>query len=242
MRKARIVVLAALFAAAPLAAPAQDVERATPPSVADLRAIVERMRTETYEPGERVADWNRGGANPDADLRRAGADSHYYLIHRSHGDAVAILTSRPITAFAPAGWRVIDTYGLSASPVTNAFVQFEAFSDRYVIAVRAGSTRRGDVDCVDAVANATLYERPGAAANTDDDSVPLFFRLVLLAGEGQTVCTRYEGDARAGYRSRAFLPDGHRLPKLDDAEERTTIIPAGAVERLVVHRQGTTTS
>jgi hypothetical protein len=229
--------LAALFASVPASpAAAQDVERATPPSVADMRVIVERMRAEMYAPGERVANWDRGGADPDAALRAAGADSHFYRLHRAHGEAVVMLTDRPIASFVPAGWRVVDTYGASATRVANPFVQFEAFSDRYVIAIRAGSARRGDADCVDAVANATLYERPGAAAIAADDNIPLFFRLVLLAGEGQTVCTRYEGSARAGWRGRAFLPDGRRLPQLDDAEERITIVPRAPIEGLITYR------
>jgi hypothetical protein len=111
-----------------------------------------------------------------------------------------------------------------------------------VIAVRAGTARRGDVDCIDGVANATLYERPGAAAIPADDGIPLLFRLVLLAGEGQTVCTRYEGDARAGWRGRDFLPDGRRLPALDSPGEVMTIIPAGPIDRLIAYRGPATPS
>ena len=34
-------------------------------------------------PGERVEGWDRGGADPDAELRALGADRHYFL---SRGD------------------------------------------------------------------------------------------------------------------------------------------------------------
>ena len=30
-------------------------------------------------PGERVEGWDRGGADPDAELRALGADRHYFL-------------------------------------------------------------------------------------------------------------------------------------------------------------------
>lgn len=235
MRKT-LAFLAAVFLGTAAASPAGAQETTGFHSVEELQRLVTRMRTELFAPGATVAGWNRGGADPDAELRRAGPDRFYYLLRQTSGEAVAILTDRPLSSFVPEGWRVVDTYGDSSARVRNPVVQFEAMSDRYVIGLRAGSARRGDVDCVDAIANATLYERPGATRRDEDETIPLYFRLILLAGEGQTICTRYEGNRQAGWRGRAFLPDGRSLPQLDDAEERITIVPAGPIDRLVTYR------
>jgi hypothetical protein len=66
--------------------------------------------------------------------------------------------------------------------------------------------------------------------------MPLFFRLGLLAGEGQTVCTRYEGSRATGWRALNFTAEGRRLAALDDDFERLTIVPAAPLERLLVFR------
>lgn len=217
-------------------APAQDAPT-TPANPADLitemRAMVERMRGEMFQPGERVAGWDVGGADPDADLRAAGADSHAYHVNYSGGPAVIFLTRQPISAFAPSDWRVADTYGRSAAPLANPFIQFNRMSARYVMAVRANSTRRGGVDCMDPVNNAVLYEIVDAPAGEDDDTIPLFFRISLLAGEDQMVCSRYEGSREAGYSGRSFLPDGRALPQLDDSQARIRIVPVAPVDELL---------
>jgi len=228
-----LIIAALLLLAAPVAAPAQTDPSNPEAGFADLQALVERMRSHYYTPGEHVPGWDQGGANPDADLRAAGADSHYFGVANSIGRSVAILTARPLTAFAPAAWRVIDTYGSSATRLDNPSISFEMLSHRYAVGLRANSRRRGDVDCNDPITNATLYEIPGAAAREGDDMVPVLFRVVLLAADGQIVCSRAEGNARTGYRTRAFTPEGQRLPQLDEGGDLITIIPAGPIERLV---------
>jgi hypothetical protein len=234
MRKAvRLLIAGALLAVPPLFAAQPRSEWDL--SVADLQQMVERLRGEMYQPGERVPGWDQGGANPDADLRAAGADRHYFRLRRPSAEGVVILTERPIASFAPESWRVADTYGSAAAEVDNPFVQFEALSPRYVVALRAGSERRRDTDCVASIANATLYERSDVAAGEEDATIPMMFRLLLLAAENQIVCTRYQGNARDGYRGLAFLPDGRSLPRLNESEEQITIIPAGPIERLVTY-------
>lgn len=235
MRKT-LAFFAALFLGSAVTSLAGAQETTGFQSLEEMQRLVTQMRTELFAPGALVPGWNRGGADPDAELRRAGPDRFYYLVQQSGGDAVAILTDRPLASFAPEGWRVVDTYGDSTTRLDNPVVQFEAMSDRYVIGLRADSTRLGDADCVEAIANATLYERPDAPRRDEDDTIPLYFRLVLLAGEGQTVCTRYDGSREAGWRGRAFLPDGRSLPQLDDAEDRLTIVPAAPVDRLITYR------
>jgi hypothetical protein len=233
MRKPRYLIALALALASP-PAPAQEVTGFL--TVEQMQEAVARMREQLFAPGDAVPGWNRGGADPDAVLRAAGADRFYYLIHGAGGDSVAILTDRPMASLVPAGWRVVDTYGDSSVRVDNPVIQFEPLSDRYVMAVRAGSERRGGVDCIPGIANATLYERPGRAASPEDHSLPLLFRLGLLALENQIVCTRYEGDRTAGWRGRNFTPDGRRLPALDDEYERITLVPAAPVDSLIVYR------
>jgi hypothetical protein len=204
-------------------------------TVPQLQQIVDNVREEVLRPGDRVPGWDRGGANPDAELRAAGADSHWYRIRGSDGDAVGILDGRSIASLAPQPWRVVDTYGSAATEVDNPLVQFQALSPRYVVALRAGSERRRDADCISEIANATLYERPNVPPSEADDSVRLFFRVMLLVVEGQTLCTRYQSDGEGGYLSLSFLPDGRALPTLNEHPNHLTIIPAGSVEQLVTY-------
>ena len=222
-------LIAALFL---LAAPAAAQETTGFPSLEDMQRMVTQMRERMFAPGAAVPGWNRGGANPDAELQRAGADRFYYRLRKTGGDSVVILTARPLASFVPQGWRVVDTYGDSSQGAENPVVQFEAMSERYVIGLRAGSVRRDDVDCISGITNATLYERPGATSTDDDEILPLLFRLSLLASEGQTVCTRYEGNREAGWRGRAFTSDGHALPEIDE-DELITIVPAAPIDRLI---------
>ncbi len=235
MRKTLVLIAASLLAVA--AAPAASQEVTGFMTLEQMQEAVARLRDQLFTPGDAMPGWNRGGADPDAVLRAAGADRFYYLIHGSGGDAVAILTDRPLASFVPADWRVVDTYGDSAARAGNPVVQFEPLSDRYVMAVRASTERRGDVDCVTGIASAILYERPGRPAAPDDDAVPLLFRLGLLAIEDQIVCTRYEGDRSAGWRGRNFTREGRRLAALDDEHERITIVPAAPLDRLIVYRR-----
>jgi hypothetical protein len=240
MRRLLTLTLSTLvLAAAPVAAqdrPATPAPADPAAALAQLREAVRQLRAELFTPGELVAGWDRGGANPDAELRALGADTHYYRIVKPHSVAIVILTARPIAAFAPSGWRVADTYGSPVDHAENPVVQFETMSARYVVGLRAGSARRNDADCSDGIVNAVLYERPGAAASADDANVPIFFRLVLLATENQIVCTRYDGNRAAGWREHAFLPDGHRLPRMETEQNLITIVPAAPVEGLLQPR------
>ena len=233
MRRILSLLLASLLMVAPVAAPAQPDSGNPEGGFADLQAMVTQLRTLYYTPGEFVPGWDRGGADPDAALRAAGADSHYFAVDGDSGRSIGILTDRPLTAFAPAGWRVVDTFGAAATRLDNPSLLFQQLSNRYAVGIRANGRRVRDADCVDPVANATLYEIPGAPPSEGDDMIPVLFRVIILAGEGQVVCGRSEGDARNGWRIRSFTQDGHRLPELDEEAERLIIVPAAPIERLV---------
>jgi hypothetical protein len=239
MRKALSLLLASLLLlAAPAAASAQIDQTNPEGGFADLQAMVTQLRESLYRQGEQVAGWDQGGADPDRALRAAGADNHYFAIDGSHGRSIGILSTRPLTAFAPAGWRVIDTYGSSADRLDNPSLLFEMLSNRYAVGVRANGRRVRDVDCMAPIANATLYEIDGGAADPTDAMIPVLFRVMLLAQDGQTVCSRAEGDAQRGWRLRTFTSEGRRLPELEE-DELITIIPAGPVERIVTYRPTT---
>lgn len=233
MRAILSLLLPLALLAAPAAAPAQPDPGNPEAAFADLQAMVDQMRTHYYTPGEHVPGWDRGGADPDADLRAAGAETHYFGIADGSGRSVGILTGRPLSAFAPAGWRVVDTYGSSATRLDNPSITFEMLSHRYAVGLRANGRRAGDADCTDPIANATLYEIPGAPARQGDDMIPILFRVALLAADGQILCSRSEGDARTGYRTRSFTPDGRRLPALDEADELIRIVPAAPIDQLI---------
>ncbi len=131
---------------------------------------------------------------------------------------------------------MVDSYGSSATPLASPQVDFAALSPRYVVAIRAQFERRGGVDCSEGITNALLYEVPDAPAREDDAIVPLLFRALILALEGQEICVRSDGDSARGYRSRVFLPDGRLLPEMTD-DDVATIVPAAPIDRLVVWRQ-----
>ncbi len=226
---------AALLALAPPAfaqLPAPEPQDDAQQLLAALREMVASTRAEMFAPGPEVPGWNEGGEDPDAALRRAGADDHVFLITSPDGPAVVMLTRRPVSDFAPADWTIVDSYGSSATTLANPFVQFISLTSHYVIGLRASSRREASVDCADPVANAILYEVPGAPVSSRDDDMPIWFRIALLAAEEQVVCSRYER-AGDGWTSRAFLPDGRSLPGLDDEGERISIVPAGPVDELL---------
>ena len=236
---------ASMIAAAALALPAAGAAQLPPtpaPETAPvgeeeamleaLREAVASMRRHMFAPGPAVEGWDQGGADPDSELRAAGAERHFFRLSSDDGPSVVMLTRRPIADFAPAEWRIVDSYGSSRTELANPFVQFTSLTPRYVIGVRANSRRVASVDCSDAPENAILYEVPGAPGSADDEQIPFFFRIALLAGEGQVVCSRYEREAE-GYRVRAFLPDGRSLPQLDDESERLTIVPAAPLDMLL---------
>ncbi|HEX8644683.1 MAG TPA: hypothetical protein VF702_12305 [Allosphingosinicella sp.] len=197
-----------------------------------LRTAVAEARDEMYAPGPRVDGWDRGGGDPDSQVRTAGADSHWLLQTGDEGSSVVMLTRRPIADFAPRGWRIADSYGSADAPVANPFVQFVALTPRYMIASRANTRRVATADCSDPVTHAILYEVPGAPDSPEDEDMPFLFRIFLLASEDQVVCTRYETEGSV-WRPRAFLPDGRSLPQLDEPSERVRVVPAAPLETLL---------
>src|ERR1700741_4029075 len=141
MRLILSLSLALLLLGLPAAAPAQTDQTNPEGGFADLQAMVAQMRSSLYAPGEQVPGWDRGGADPDAALRAAGADSHYFAVEGGSGRSVGILTSRPLTAFAPAAWRGIDTYGSPTTRLDNPSLLFEMLSHRYAVGLRANGRR-----------------------------------------------------------------------------------------------------
>lgn len=238
MRSIPILALTALLLAPPAATAAQPAEQ--PPAseeqmLAELRTAVAAMRDEMFRPGPLVPGWNAGGADPDSELRAAGADRHVFLL-RTSGEppSVIVLTNRGIRDFAPAEWQVVDSYGSATEAVETPTVQFSRLSPRYVIGTRAGGFRRDTIDCSAGIAHALLYELPGETMTEDDEMALLMFRLALLAREDVTTCTRWEGNRAAGWTGQPLLPDGRSLPGLQgQGEERLTIVPIAPLAELM---------
>lgn len=244
-RFSTLILSAAMVAGAPSAAPAKPTtEQAEPAEPAEpageeemfnqLRAAIAAMRAEIYRPGPTIPGWNVGGADPDSELNAAGADRHYFLL-RAAGEppAVIILTDRRIADFVPAEWRLVDSYGSALDSVERPFLQYSRISPRYVVGTRANGFRRDNVDCSDRIANAHLYELPGETMTEEDESAMLLFRMSLLALEGLTTCTRYEGNRATGWSTRPLLPDGRSLPALEDPPERLEIVAAAPLAELM---------
>ena len=78
MSKTLALIAAAFLGAA--AAPAASQEVTGFMTVEQMQEAVARLREQVFTPGDAVPGWNRGGADPDAVLRAAGADRFYYLI------------------------------------------------------------------------------------------------------------------------------------------------------------------
>lgn len=238
-----LIAAASLLALAPPAAAVQPelfepeasmAELSEREVMAQLQRAVEALREELFRPGERVEGWDRDGSDPDAELLAAGAERNYYLISSDEGPSVMILTARRIADFVPASWRVVDSYGSPVDAVDRPYLQFSWISPRYVVATRSNSFRRGGADCTDRTSHAFLYEVPGGEMTEQDEAAPMLFRLGMLALEGQAVCTRYDGSRAAGWRMRAFRPDGTALPTLERENELLTIVPAAPLDRLLV--------
>lgn len=238
MRPFPILLFVAVLTGLPAAAPAKPTTEAAEPSddeiLAQLQAAVAGLREELYRPGPPIPGWNVGGADPDSELIAAGADRHFFLLRTDDGEtSVVILSDRRLADFAPGAWRVVDSYGAATDAVARPFLQFSPLSPRYVIGTRANGFRRDTIDCSDRIAHALLYELPGDAMTEEDEMAPMMFRLGLLAMEGKTTCTRYEGSRADGWSARPLLPDGRSLPALGESAERLTIVPAAPIDQLM---------
>ena len=223
----------ALAWAAPAASQVSGEQDLQIAGVEALQRAVDELRANLLRTGERVEGWDRGGVDPDAELRARGSDRFYFLSRDSEGTSVAIITTRPVADFVPAAWRVVDSYGAPNAPLPSPQLDFVALSHRYVMAIRMQFDRRRDVNCTPGVGGAFLYEVPDAPVGPNDSTIPIMFRLILLALEGQELCVRTDGDPLTGYRSRVFTPDGVELPELSDPQGVTIIVPAAPIEELI---------
>lgn len=235
MRPSTILLLSACLATAAAAKPTTEAPEpaAEEQALAELRAAVAAMREEMFRPGPLIPGWNAGGADPDSELIAAGADRHYFLLSGDGSKTVMILTARAIADFAPPDWRVVDSYGAATDAVERPTIKFTAISPRYVVAARSSGFRRDNIDCSDRVAHALLFELPGETLSEEDEMAPLMFRLMLLAGEGVTTCTRWQGSRAAGWTPQQMLPDGRSLPAFAEPGERLTIVPAAPIDELM---------
>lgn len=223
----------ALALAVPAAAQVGGEQDLQVAGVEALRQAVEELRANMFRRGRRVEGWDVGGVDPDADLRARGPERFYFLNRDSAGTSVGILTRRPPADFAPAGWRVVDSYGSMTEALPDPQLDFVPFSDRYVVALRSQFHRRRDVNCSTGISGALLYEVPDARSGPGDETVPIMFRLMMLAVEDQEVCVRTDGDGRTGYRSSLFTADGFELPELNDPLGLSYIVPAAPIDQLI---------
>ena len=216
-----------------IAIPAAAAQPTDPRSDAAYRELVGKIRAGMFRAGKRVAGWDRGGENPDAELRAAGSDLFYYQMDKAGGvHEVALLTDRPIARVAPDHWRAIASYGSPTARAENAVVQFAPFGPHHIIALRAGTWRRRDVDCIKGIAHAVLFAKPSAPAQPAESPPPEFTLKVLFdAAAGQTVCSRYDGSRKSGWEVRHFLPDGRQI--VEKQLSRMRIVPAAPLDTLI---------
>ena len=125
---------------------------------------IRALRQAMFPPGERVENWDVGGADLEGAVRAMGPDK-FYMLETDAKDGstlLSIMTARPIADFAPASWRIAKSYGSQESRLENPVITFGYLSPRYVLAGRANSRRSRDVICSDTIGHAILYEVPDA--------------------------------------------------------------------------------
>ena len=232
-----LLAAALLLCAAPAAAvptQPQTAEQPAPSPEAQLRSVIDEVRSTLLRPGEVVAGWNVGGADPDAALRAKGADSHYFLIDDGASREVSILSDKRIDSFAPRDWRPVDSYGSAIAFAEKPSLAFAALSSRYKVGVRGDGYRADNIDCSKKVTHAILYEDADAPEDgTDLQTAIGLFRVTLMAMDGQEICSRAEGDAEAGWTVRYMLRDGRDLPEFNKEQTRMTIVPAAPLDTLI---------
>ena len=236
-------LVAAAMLAAPLAAASADVPTkldetaATEGSNRELEDAVRAIREAMFPAGERVENWDVGGADVEGVIRAMGAEKYYALeTDTSAGSStLVILTDRPIAYFAPAAWRVAATHGAADTELANPSLGFGYLTSRYVLVTRHNGRRVRDADCSDQIGHAILYEVPGAPEAPEDKDIPDLFTGLMLAAEGQTLCARFDGDREKGYSVRYFFADGRQLlnPDRSISANRATIVPAAPVDSLI---------
>ena len=237
------LLIAAAMLAAPLAAASADVptklEELAPSEGSDreIDEAIRALRQAMFPAGERVENWDVGGADLEGTVRALGADK-YYVLETDSSDgssSVSILTDRPITDFAPADWRILQSYGSAETDLEGPSLAFSHLSPRYVLAGRANGLSAGSADCSNRIGHAILYEIPGAPETPEDKDISDMFAGLILAIDGQTLCARFEGDREKGYSVRYFLPDGRLLlnPDRSVPSARASIVPAGPIDSLI---------
>ena len=232
-RLVRLLTCAALTMA-PAPAGAQPPETPDSGKPAAFQAMVDQVRRGMMAPGPVVERWKVGGADPTAALVARGADRHVMLVEDENGTTVSFSTDRRIADLAAPGWRVVDTYGSPVAYAENPTIGFSPVGTRFVVGARTAGWRENGLDCGKQPTHAILYERSDAPADQTTDQAMTFFRITMLAMEGQTICSRAVGDSRRGWRLTYLLPDGRALPAFNKNETRMRIVPAGPIDRLVV--------
>ena len=241
----RNLLIAAVLLAAPLAGTPAEVPTPLGEAVVSESARIDReyeeairgLREAMLQTGDPVQNWDVGGADVETAIRALGADK-YYLLETDPADGtmvVSILTERPVADFAPATWRVAESFGSAETKLESPTVSFVVMTARYVVGGRAGTRRARDAACTEKIGHAILYEVPGAPSTPEDADMPDIFAAMMLALEGQTICSRYDGSPDKGYSVRDFLPDGRLLLNPDRSVRagRAAIVPAAPVDSLI---------
>jgi hypothetical protein len=244
MASFRKFLIAAALTGAPLASlpalvPTQVDQSAVARSEAEreYQDALRSLREAILPAGERDENWDVGGADIEKAIRDLGVDKFYLLRTGSPDGAalVTVVTDRPISDFAQREWRVVDTYGSADAVLENPGLTFGYLSPRYVLGGRTNNRRVGSAACADGISHAILYEVPGAPESAEDKDLPEFFKAMMLAIEGQTLCSRADGDASKGWSMRQYFPDGRLVlnPDRSIPSDRITIVPAAPVGTLI---------
>ena len=146
-------------------------------------------RRDCTGPASRSPGWDRGGADPDADLRAAGADAPLFQAAAGTAASASAYCRRrgrsPPSRRPAGGWSTLTARRRRRSTTRRSGSRRSRTATSS--ASRQRATGAATPTASSKVTNATLYEMPeGAGAARRTHMIPLMFRLLLLAAEGQT--------------------------------------------------------
>ena len=204
--KALSVGIFIVLGSAAMAQPAPTADATT-----RYKALLEQVRAEMFRAGPAVPGWDRGGADPDLELRSAGPERFYYLVEKKDGlREVIVMTDRPIAAVAPPDWRPVREYGSAKSPAEHTVIEFVPIDSWHVLAMRGGGRRLNDVDCMPGITHAILFERAGMPADADADRARFLVPIPSTRPKDRSSVRATKATESTAGRCATFSPTGER--------------------------------